>query len=109
MTSEKVKVFDKENFDEQVINSEKLVMVDFWAPWCGPCRAVGPVVDEIANEYDGKVTIGKLNVDEQGEIAARYRIMSIPTMLFFKKGEVVEKVVGARTKEELKKILDLNM
>jgi thioredoxin 1 len=82
------------------------VLVDFWAVWCGPCRQVGPVVDRLAKDYDGKLTVGKVNVDEQTELAERYRVMSIPTLYVFKAGEVVDKLVGARPYNDLKVILD---
>ena len=109
MTSDKVITLTKENFDSEVLNSEIPVMVDFWAQWCGPCRAVAPIIDEIAEEYDGKIRVGKLNVDEEGEIAARFRIMSIPTILLFKDGKVVEKIVGSRPKSDFTSILERNI
>jgi thioredoxin 1 len=89
------------NFDEVVMKSDKVVMVDFWAEWCGPCRMVGPVVDELSNEYEGKAVIGKVNVDANGSIAAQFGIRSIPTILFFKNGEIVDKSVGAVPKAAL--------
>jgi len=83
------------NFDELVIKSEKPVVVDFWAEWCGPCHAVGPLLDELSNEYDGKVLIAKVDVDNNYGIAGKFGIRNIPTVLFFKNGEVVDKQVGA--------------
>ncbi len=98
-------VSDKE-WDAEVLSSDTPVLVDFWAPWCGPCRMVAPVVDELAEEYDGKVKFVKLNTDDNIETASKYGIRSIPTIMVFKGGEAVEQVVGFRPKSELKKSLD---
>lgn len=92
--------FTTDNFDEH-INSDKVTVVDFWAQWCGPCKMVGPVIEDLANDYDGKAHIGKVNIDEQGDIAAQYGIRNIPTILFIKNGEVVDKQVGAVPKSTL--------
>ena len=89
------------DFDKTVLQSEKPVLVDFWATWCGPCRMVAPIVDELAEEYAGKISFVKLDVDQNPKTAARYSIMSIPTLLIFKKGEPVSHIVGFRPKEEL--------
>jgi len=94
------------NWDAEVLQSSQLVMVDFWAVWCGPCQMVGPIVEELAQEYNGKLKVMKLNTDEAPEVAGRYQIMSIPTILFFKEGEPVEKLVGARPKQHFKQIID---
>ena len=94
------------NFEETVINSDKPVLVDFWAEWCGPCRMVGPIVDELHTEYDGKAIVGKVNVDNEQEIAAKYGIRNIPTILFFKGGEIVDKNVGVAPKADLAKKID---
>lgn len=90
-----------DNFDEIVAKSDKPVLVDFWAEWCGPCRMVGPVVEELSKDYEGKAVVGKLNVDEHGEIAERFGIRNIPTLLVFKGGEVVDKQVGVAPKNVL--------
>ena len=93
--------FTDSNFQELVLNSDKPVLVDFWAEWCGPCRAVGPVVEEIAKEYDGKAVVGKLNVDNNPQVAMKYGIRSIPTLLVIKNGAEVERHVGIASKAAL--------
>ena len=100
-----VQTITRENFDELVLRSDKPVLVDFWAPWCGPCRMVSPLVDEIAEER-GDIVVGKVNVDEQPELSMRFGVMSIPTLLVFKDGELAQTAVGARPKEELLALLD---
>jgi len=95
----------KQNFKEEVIDSKEPVLVDFFATWCGPCMMLAPILKEIAEEYKGKVKVGKVNVDEQNELAEEYQISSIPTIILFEQGKVVNKVIGFRTKEELKKIM----
>ncbi|MEO0076764.1 MAG: thioredoxin [candidate division WOR-3 bacterium] len=101
---------DKTNFEQEVINSQIPVLVDFWASWCMPCQMVAPIIDELANEYAGKVKIGKVNVDEEAELAAQYSIMSIPSLLFFKNGKVVDTIVGAVPKgyliDKINKIIE---
>jgi len=97
------------NFDELVIKSDKPVLVDFWAEWCGPCRMVGPLVEELSNDYAGKAVIGKVDVDSNPGISARFGIRNIPTILFFKGGEVVDKQVGAVQKSVLAGKLDAQM
>lgn len=104
--SEQIVNITNDTFQEVVLNSEKPVVVDFWASWCGPCRMVAPIMEELANDYDGKVQIAKVNVDDQGELAAQFRIMSIPTVLIFKNGQMVEKVVGARAKGEFVELIE---
>lgn len=91
----------KENFEQEVLKSELPVLVDFWAPWCGPCRMLAPTVEEIAKEYDGKIKVGKVNVDDESELAKQFGIMSIPTVILFKNGQEAKKSIGLVEKEEL--------
>lgn len=95
-----------ENFDNEVMNSSQPVLVDFWAEWCGPCRMMGPVMEQIAEQYPEKVKVGKVNVDSQVNLASKFRVMSIPTIMIFNNGEVIQQVVGARTKDEFVNMLD---
>jgi len=94
------------NFDSEVVKSDTPVLVDFWAPWCGPCRMVAPIVDELSEEYDGKVKFVKLNTDDNVRVATQFGIRSIPTLLVFKQGEVAGQIIGFRPKSDLKKKLD---
>jgi thioredoxin 1 len=95
-----------DTFDKDVLQSPQPVLVDFWAPWCGPCRMLTPVVEELAKEYTGKIRVGKINTDEHPNAASRFKISAIPTLLFFKDGKVVEQLVGVHSKAEIKKTLD---
>ncbi len=97
---------NSQQFEQQVLNSANPVFVDFWAECCGPCRSVSPVVEELSTEYDGKVDFVKINVDENGELAQKYSVFSIPTITIFKNGEVVSQKVGASTKESFKTMID---
>jgi thioredoxin 1 len=94
------------NFDQMVLQADIPVLVDFWAAWCAPCRMVAPIVEELANEYEGRVSFTNLDVDQNPKIASKYSVMSIPTLIIFKKGEPVSHVVGLRPKAELKRSLD---
>lgn len=99
-------VFTDANFDELVLKSDKPVLVDLWAEWCGPCRMIGPLVEQLHHEYEGKAVIGKLNVDENAAVTTKYSIRNIPTILFFKNGELVDKVVGSVPKNQLATKID---
>ena len=106
MAGDNVQTFTDVNFDETVLKSGGPVLVDFWAEWCGPCKRIAPTIDALANEYNGKVMIGKLNVDENPAVAFKYQVKGIPTLLLFKGGQVVESVVGAAQKDYLKSVID---
>ena len=106
MAAENVQTFTDSNFDDTVLKPGSFVLVDFWAEWCGPCKRLGPTIDALATEYAGRVTIGKLNVDENPNTAFKFQIRGIPAMLLFKGGQVVESVVGLTPKDELKRVID---
>lgn len=95
-----------ENFNKEVLNSEKPVLVDFWATWCGPCKMIAPIISEISEEFNNKVKVGKVNVDEEKELAIKYRISSIPTLVIFKDGKIAKTLIGFRPKEEIKEVLN---
>ena len=106
MASPLIVTLTQENFAQQVLQSGTPVLVDFWAEWCGPCKMIAPLLDELADEYDGKVKIGKVNVDEQQSLAAEYGVRAIPTLLLFDNGQVADQIVGARSKRDFKASLD---
>ena len=95
----------RENFENEVMKSNIPVLIDFWAPWCGPCRMMGPIIEQLAEEYEGKAKVGKVNVDEEGELSQAFGVMSIPTIVLVKDGKVVKQAVGARPKTEVEALL----
>lgn len=105
MASEHVHEFKESTFETEVLNSDQPVMVDFWAPWCAPCRMVSAAVDELAHEYQGKVKVGKINTDDEMGLAQRYNVMSIPTVLVFRGGQVIDQQIGAVPKARLDEML----
>ena len=106
MASDKVVHVSDSDFDTRIIGSKQVCLVDFWAEWCGPCRSIGPVIDELAAEYEGKAVIAKVNVDESPNTPGRFGIRAIPTLIVFKNGEVVNQVTGAVGKQQLKEMID---
>jgi thioredoxin 1 len=103
------KEFTDANFQSDVLNSEKLTVVDFWAEWCGPCRAIGPVIEELGKDYNGKINVGKVNVDVNPEVSMNYGITSIPAILFFKGGHLVDKMIGAQPKANFVKRIEAHI
>lgn len=99
------KIFTTENFESEVLNTDKPVLVDFYADWCGPCKMMAPVVEQLAEELDGIVAVGKMNVDDNYDIAARYKVMSIPTLILFKNGQVADKRIGLHSKAEIEQMI----
>ena len=106
MAGQNVKEFTDGNFDQEVLKSSEPVLVDFWAEWCGPCRMLAPTIDKIANEYQGKVKVGKLDTDSNREVAMKYQISAIPTVILFKNGQVAQKFVGMKQEKEFKEAID---
>ena len=106
MASPLIVSLTQDNFETEALKSATPIFVDFWAEWCGPCKMIAPVLDELANEYTGKIKIGKVNVDEQQSLAAQYRVSSIPSFLMIKNGQVMEQMVGAKSKRDLKACFD---
>ena len=101
--------FQTANFETEVLKSEKPVLIDFWAPWCAPCRMMGPVIEQLAAEYDGKAKVGKVNVDEETGLAQQFQVMSIPTIVLMKNGKVINQLIGVRSKAELESLLSSNL
>ena len=107
MATEKVKTFTDNNFDDET--SKGVVLVDFWAEWCGPCRRLAPTVDALASEFDGRATVAKLNVDENPNVPGRYAVRGIPTLLLFKEGQLAETIVGLRAKEDIAQMIERHL
>ncbi|MGN6386643.1 MAG: thioredoxin [Verrucomicrobiota bacterium] len=106
MAAENIVTATEANFNEEVVQSTTPVLVDFWAEWCGPCKMLAPLLDELASEYNGKVKIAKVNIDDHQNLASQYRVTAIPKLLIFKNGQVMEQMVGAKSKRDLKASLD---
>jgi thioredoxin 1 len=109
MANENVTQVSDASFDGDILKSAVPVLVDFWAPWCGPCRSVAPIVDDLATQYAGKLKVAKINVDESTEVATRYQITSIPTFILFKNGEVADRALGALPRSEFVKLIDKHL
>ena len=105
----KVVTVSDDEFDSSILNGEKPSLIDFWAEWCQPCKMLAPTVEELAGEYEDKILVGKLNVDDNPQTATKYGIRGIPTLLFFKDGQVVQQLVGVKSKAEIKKVIDENL
>jgi thioredoxin len=106
MASPNILTLTSENFQQHVLKSPTPILVDFWAEWCGPCKMIAPILDELADEYSGRVSIGKVNIDDQQNLASQFGVRAIPTLLLFQNGEVAEQIVGLRSKRDLKASMD---
>lgn len=106
MASKNVVILNNDNFENEVLKSKTPVLVDFWATWCGPCRMMTPVMDELADKYEGRVKVAKLDVDEGNDVATKFRVMAVPTLIVFKDGAAVERISGARPTEAMSEIID---
>ena len=109
MSNPKIQEVSDASFEGDILKSSTPVLVDFWAPWCGPCRTVAPLMDEFANQYDGKLKIAKVNVDESSQVAMKYQVTSIPTFILFKSGQVADRMLGAVPRSEFVKFIDRNL
>ncbi|MCK5710786.1 MAG: thioredoxin [Deltaproteobacteria bacterium] len=109
MASDAIIVLSDSTFESEVVNSDVPVLVDFWAPWCGPCRAVAPIVEEISSSYEGKIKVGKMNVDENQSTTMKFGIRSIPTLIMFKGGEAVDQIIGAVPKGEIERVVEKSL
>lgn len=109
MAGGKVVTVSDDEFDGSILQSDKPALIDFWAEWCQPCKMLAPTVEELAGEYEGKIVVGKVNVDDNPQTATKYGIRGIPTLLFFKDGQVVQQLVGVKSKAEIKKVIDENL
>jgi thioredoxin len=109
MAGQNIKQFTDANFDQEVLKSNQPVLVDFWAEWCAPCRMIAPAVESVAEEFSGRATVGKLNVDENVSVTGRYNIRGIPTLLLFKNGEIQEQIVGATSKDNIVKLIEKHL
>ena len=106
MAVENIVILTEANFTQEVLESLTPVLVDFWAPWCGPCKMIAPVLDELAGEYDGRVRVGKVNIDEEQDLAVKFGVRAVPTLLLFSQGQVEDQIVGAKSKRQMKEFLD---